>query len=161
MIKALKKLKTWSRKKKRRRSSIVHPPLHSHCCCSCSSTPQPSAPPLPSWLDYEPQQETVSVSVPSHLFRSSTESGFSYASAQPHIPVPPPEIATETTPLYATSAVPTSYQQYFVPEPVCGVPAVPVDLGKRAEGGIFGCVASFGNNLIRCFFPCFRFRSHN
>nr|KYP63237.1 hypothetical protein KK1_017804 [Cajanus cajan] len=51
IIKAVKKLKLWS-KKKRKKTNEYTP----HYCCSCSSQTHPSAPPLPSspsWLQVE------------------------------------------------------------------------------------------------------------
>ncbi|XP_010265473.1 PREDICTED: uncharacterized protein LOC104603195 isoform X2 [Nelumbo nucifera] len=64
MIKALKKLKVWSRNKKKKRKTHAlqpSPPPALHCsCCYCSN--QPSAPPLPSWVDFDQTQEPASVS---------------------------------------------------------------------------------------------------
>ncbi|OVA20937.1 hypothetical protein BVC80_8839g28 [Macleaya cordata] len=64
MIKAIKKLKIWSKKKKRKKNHLLHPPPPPppppHCCFC--STIRPSAPPLPPWLDYEQTQNPISVS---------------------------------------------------------------------------------------------------
>lgn len=151
MIKALKKLKNWSRKKKRRRSSIFQPPS-SPPCCSCGAPPtppplQPTAPPLPPWLDFDFKQDTASGSASVSAF--PTQHQF-----QPQSP----DIASEITPLYVPQplTIPTSYQQYLAPTPVYGVPVTPVSSARRA-GGLFGCVASAGSYLIRCLCPCIQF----
>ncbi|XP_077236770.1 homeobox protein [Tasmannia lanceolata] len=158
MIRALKKLKVWSRKKKKRKINTLQPPTTSHCC-SCSKYTQPSAPPLPSWLDFEQPQETFSRSDP-------TCEAFSVPPFDPskvRTQVSSSEIISEITPLYtpvATLPVSISYQQYLAPAPVYGVPIMPVIRQERAAG-LFGCVASVGTTLMRCFCPCFRLRSLN
>ncbi|KAK7314296.1 hypothetical protein VNO77_39512 [Canavalia gladiata] len=99
VIKAVKKLKLWSKKKKKKKR------YEEHCCLWSSSTStntcQPSAPPLPSsssWLEAEYKYGTF---------------------------LQPPtleDIATESSPVSSTS-----YQQYMVSvsQPVYGIP-VPV-----------------------------------
>ncbi|KAJ4950918.1 hypothetical protein NE237_027750 [Protea cynaroides] len=147
MMKALKKLKVWSRKKKRRKSHVYQPPPSTSYCCSCSST-QPSAPPQPSWHEFE-TQEATSVSVvfqPCDFDRTRPQPQFSS-----------PQTVSETTPLYAPSPVSPSYQQYMVQSPVYGVPVESEHQTERAAG-LFGCVMSIGPHLIRCFCPCFQFR---
>lgn len=84
MIRSLKKLKIWSsrRKKKKKKHFICSsysppppptrpaplPPL-THCC-SCSAA-TPSAPPLPAWLDFEPNHITDSGSKDEIYYRES------------------------------------------------------------------------------------------
>ncbi|KAA8545415.1 hypothetical protein F0562_020199 [Nyssa sinensis] len=152
MIKAVKKLKFWSRKKKKKNHFIEHPhppqpppppPCYFHCHCSCPPF-QPSAPPLPSWLDYENTHDSI----------SAAEVGpVSGDQAQFHSQ----EIVPDLTSLYPTLPVSTSYQQYMVPDPVYGMPVAPAIKRERA-GGFFGCIINIGVNLIRCFCPCFRVR---
>ncbi|XP_042477540.1 uncharacterized protein LOC122058897 [Macadamia integrifolia] len=151
MMKALKKLKVWSKKKKRRKSHVYQPPPATSHCCSCSYTPA-SAPPLPSWLDFDQIQDAGSVSAV-----------FQPCDIDPITPQPQfssTQTVSETTPLYAPLPVGTSsssYQQYMVQTPVYGVPVVPEHQTEKTAG-LFGCVVSIGTYLIRCFFPCFQFR---
>ncbi|KAL3598007.1 hypothetical protein D5086_005925 [Populus alba] len=151
MIKAAKKLKKfWPRKKKRKKtlqyheSYYHHPPSSCHCCCSYPTAPtQPSAPPLPPWLEPELTYEAVSAPGLQSLPELAHPS---------QIQVPSQEIVMETTPIYPTLP---SYQQYLVPNPVYGVP---VEQKPRREKstGFFGCVVNFCANLISCLCPCFR-----
>lgn len=151
MIKAAKKLKKfWPRKKKRKKTLQYHetyyhhPPSSCHCCCSYPTAPtQPSAPPLPPWLEPELTYEAVSAPGLQSLPELAHPS---------QIQVPSQEIVMETTPIYPTLP---SYQQYLVPNPVYGVP---VEQKPRREKstGFFGCFVDFCANLISCFCPCFR-----
>ncbi|TKY71423.1 hypothetical protein E2542_SST00154 [Spatholobus suberectus] len=141
VIKAVKKLKLWSKKK--RKKTHEYPPHYCCSCCSSTTHTQPSAPPLPSsssWLEVEYNYGTF-------------------------LPPPEPEIAQpqgiaiDSSPASRTPN--SSYQQYMVSvsEPVYGIP-VPVIHTTRREGstGQFGCVFSFGSYLFRCLFPCFHIR---
>ncbi|XP_050378409.1 vegetative cell wall protein gp1 [Argentina anserina] len=152
MIKAVKKLKSWSRKK---RSRKIHrhpppppydpppPPLRCQChCCSSSSTAQPSAPPLPPWMDYTEQTHEIEP-LPA-----------------PELHCPAPEVAYHPLPVPSKqpSAAPTSsYQQYMipVPDPVYGIPVAQAPTVERERSaGFFGYVVDYLFNL----FPCFRIR---
>ncbi|XXG58295.1 hypothetical protein AAC387_Pa04g0640 [Persea americana] len=159
MIKALRKIKNWSsRKKKRRKSNIFQPPSYPHCC-SCGTPPplpplQPTAPPLPSWLDFDYQQDEASGSVPPSTF--PTQHQFELLS---------PEItSSEITPLYVPQPLPmaTSYQQYLAPAPVYGMPvtpSTPVNSTRRGSG-FCGWIASVLSRLIRCLCPCIQFHQN-
>lgn len=142
MLKTIKKLKFWHRKKKKKKQSYLPPPpLHSNYCCGCSC---PSAPPLPAWYDTEQAFEVVTAPV----------SGFAYSTQQQ-------DIVSEAAPSYPTLPVnnTSSYQQYMVPNPVYGIPALPPPPPtKEKSAGIFGCAVEIGRYLFRCFFPCFRVR---
>ncbi|KAF9617661.1 hypothetical protein IFM89_037804 [Coptis chinensis] len=159
MIRSLKKLKIWSRRKKKKKISHAHsytspptrpappPPIH---CCSCSFA-QPSAPPLPSWLDFEQSH------IANTAFGMFGDSSLGQPISEDHIVHE--EIVSEITPLcpsFPISSTP-SYQQYMVTSPVYGVPVAPATQTEKF-GGVFGCAVSVGANLIRCFCPCFRFR---
>ncbi|KAG5248423.1 formin protein [Salix suchowensis] len=151
MIKAVKKLKKlWPRKKKRKRSHQYqepyyhHPPSPCHCCCSYPAAPtQPSAPPLPPWLEPELTSEAISAPGLQSLPDMARPS---------QILVPSQEIVMETSPVYPTLP---SYQQYLVPSPVYGVP-VEQKTRREESTGFFGCVVNFCASLISCFCPCFR-----
>ncbi|KDP42509.1 hypothetical protein JCGZ_00306 [Jatropha curcas] len=162
MIKAVKKLKKfWPRKKRRKRTYHQEPyyqppPPPYHCCCSHSTAPvQPSAPPLPPWLDFDQTtQENISAPGAHHLppdlvYQSQSQ-------------FPSQEIVVETNPICPTLPVetPLTYQQYIVPNPVYGVPVVGTPRKERSAG-FFGCIISFGVNLVRCLFPCFLIREVN
>ncbi|RVX05852.1 hypothetical protein CK203_023833 [Vitis vinifera] len=144
MLKTLKKLKFWHRKKKKKKPYLPPPPpppppLPSpYCCCS-----RPSAPPLPPWYDAEQAYDAAAAApVP----------GFVYSTPQQ-------EIVSEARPSYPTLPVTStsSYQQYMVPNPVYGIPAVPAPT-KEKSAGLFGCAFEIGRYLFRCFCPCFRVR---
>ncbi|PIA37064.1 hypothetical protein AQUCO_03100076v1 [Aquilegia coerulea] len=156
MFRSLKQLKIWSRRKKKKKNNnnVFHnsylpahptcpaplpPPLPLTHSCSCSAF-QPSAPPLPSWLNFE--QNNIDHSA----FRVFPASTLDYESVSEITPLCPPSINSTTT----------SYQQYMVSSPVYGVPMMPtMHTGK--SGGILGCVFGVGADLIRCFCPCFLF----
>ncbi|XP_022714469.1 uncharacterized protein LOC111274079 [Durio zibethinus] len=158
MLKAVKKLKFWSSKKRKRKSlgfDPSSPPSRCHCCYSCSST-QPSAPPLPSWLEAEMTQDAIPTPDQAELFPE-----FSYPTDQVQYPTQdivssPVFSAPFPAPAPAPAAAP-SYQQYLVPNPVYGLPVVQTARRERSAG-FFSCVINFGVNLIRCFCPCFRIR---
>ncbi|KAK2987007.1 hypothetical protein RJ640_024905 [Escallonia rubra] len=155
VMKTMKKLKFWSRKKKKKKINVTdhHLPSTSHHCSQCQHhSVQPSAPPLPSWLDYEQTHDTifraeVCASVFSG-FASSSQAQFSYA---------PEDAVPELSPVHSTLPVSTgcSYQQYMVPNPVYGMPVLPPATRERSAG-IFGRAVKFCVHLIRCFCSCFR-----
>ncbi|KAG2704384.1 hypothetical protein I3843_05G001700 [Carya illinoinensis] len=150
MMKAVKKLKFWSRKK--RRKNHVHEPYYPPSTCHCGHSyysTQPSAPPLPPWLDLEqtchPIPSPVIHALPDLTFPSQNQ-----LSQQ--------EIVFETTSImHPVMPAATSYQQYMAPNPVYGVPLVQTTRRER-RAGFFGCVINFGIHLIRCFCPCVRIR---
>ncbi|KAB1208619.1 hypothetical protein CJ030_MR7G007731 [Morella rubra] len=148
MMKAVKKLKFWSRKKRRKKThEPCHPPPTCHCCHPCYST-QPSAPPLPPGLDPEqthhPFPAPVVHPVPDLSYPAQTQL---------------PDIVLETSPIvYSTLPAGTSsYQQYMAPNPVYGMPVLQT-ARREKTGGLFGCVVNFGIHLIRCLCPCFCIR---
>ncbi|XP_058113787.1 uncharacterized protein LOC131256765 [Magnolia sinica] len=168
MIKAFKKLKIWHRKKKKKKYySLPQPPPTPHCC-SCSAKLQPTAPPLPPWIEIDQPQEADSPFVPIYgsfpsqqqaLFQPSDAMVGSFPSDQQALFQPSDAIASE---IYAPPVQPVtpSYQQYLAPRPVYGVPVMPVASTEKSAG-LFGCVVSIGTFLIRCLCPCFRFRNMN
>ncbi|KAK9928851.1 hypothetical protein M0R45_025970 [Rubus argutus] len=166
MIKAVKKLKLWSRKKRKRRPHPPPPPYdpppppparhQCHCCCSytaSSSTTQPSAPPLPPWMDYtEPTHEIETLPVP-ELRHPAPELAYH--------PLPVPVQQESTSALNLNTSQTSSYQQYMVPipDPVHGVPVAQAPTAARERSaGFFGCVVDFGTHLFHCLFPCFHIR---
>ncbi|XP_057976389.1 uncharacterized protein LOC131163713 [Malania oleifera] len=158
----VKKLKFWSRKKKKKKTPFEHshnlylhpPPTHHCCCCSCSSSLQPSAPPIPVWLD---AQQTPEPAVFAAADRPGS-SGFLADSSRAHLVTSSQDYVSEISPLCPTLPITnSSYQQYLVPNPAYGVPIVPAARAERAAG-LFRRAASFGYHLIRCFCPCFRIR---
>ncbi|KAF3439316.1 hypothetical protein FNV43_RR17593 [Rhamnella rubrinervis] len=147
MIKAVKKLKFWSRKKRKKKTHQPYhhplPPPPSHCCCSCYSSTQPSAPPLPpSWFVSDINHE------------SPLEPGFPEPSYPTQTQQIYQEIVSETSQILPERT--TSYQQYMVPNPVYGVPVAQTAARRERSAGVFGCVVDFGIQLMRCFFPCYR-----
>ncbi|KAK9101696.1 hypothetical protein Sjap_018950 [Stephania japonica] len=155
MIKSLKKLKIWARKNKRQKKTQVlldsvtgHPHITTHCC-SCSLA-QPSAPPLPPWLDEQTYYAATSATASSRVFDEHWR-------PQDHAQLSDPEIASEeVTPLPAAP----SYQQYTVTTPIYSLPIVP-DTPREKCAGFFGCAITVGTTLIRCFCPCFSSRNLN
>ncbi|KAI4296147.1 hypothetical protein L6164_036129 [Bauhinia variegata] len=160
VIKAVKKFKFWSRKRKRRRTHEPYyppppptrppPPPPYHCCCTFSSI-QPSAPPLPSWLEAEQSYGTF-WEPSDHRMPEKTFPIQTHAPLQQEI-VMDTSAACVAPPLGNSS----SYQQYMVPEPVYGVPVTQTATRERSSG-VFGCAFSFGAHLFRCLFPCFHIR---
>jgi len=131
VIKAVKKLRLWSKKKrkKKRQEHEAH-----HCCYSCSSSnTQPSAPPLPSsWLHFERH---------------------SYGTFLPETEVAQPQ---DSSPVSCTPNS-SSYHQYMVSvsEPVYGIPVQVIHTATRRERERSS--SQFGR-LFRCLFPCFEIR---
>ncbi|KAK6263542.1 hypothetical protein SCA6_018976 [Theobroma cacao] len=156
MSKALKKLKFWSRKKRKRKSLGLEPSYpdssHCHCCYSCAST-QPSAPPLPSWLQAEPTQDAIHTADHAEPFpvpELSYPTLFQYPTQE--------DTVSETESHRSPICPAPSYQQYLVPNPVYGLPVVQQAGRRERSAGFLGCVIDFGVDLIRCFCPCFRIR---
>ncbi|GLT44512.1 hypothetical protein SLA2020_184020 [Shorea laevis] len=166
MIKALKKkLNFWSRKKRKRKSLEpsfnydyhpipILPPYCSHYqyCCSSSTLPQPqpSAPPLPSWLEAE--EHTTQEAISALEVQPFVEPSYSNQ--------PDEQIVSETTPIYSAfssnvSSTTHSYQlQYTVSNPpVYGVPVAVLEETTKRER-FFGRVVE----LVGCFCPCLRIR---
>lgn len=159
MIRSLKKLKAWSKKRITRKRKRVDPlggvPAPDPHCCACashSSAPQfrPTAPPLPPWLDFQQHcgvviSDPIPAPAPGVVFP---------------VPAPAPAAGTgsEITRLWTPpprTSIP-SYQQYIVPDPVYGVPIAPPPPDERAPGppppGCSGVVEAW---LHRCLFCCF------
>ncbi|CAH8382900.1 unnamed protein product [Eruca vesicaria subsp. sativa] len=154
VMKAVKKLKFWSRKKKKhKQASSSSQPHQCSCDYSSMSAPfleplvaiEPTAPPLPFWFD-----ETQRLYPP----ETSSESSWNT-----QLPQKQEEAIVEIKPLSQVSdlRIHKSYQQYMVPNPSVGVPIiVEAAPAKRSSVGIFGCVIELSSNVVRCFFPCFR-----
>lgn len=160
MMKAMKKLKFWSKKKRKRKNHPPYyplppnyppPPPPCHHFRPYSSATEPSAPPLPPW--FEAEQNYGTFSQPS--FETAPEVTYPSQAKVVH----QPEIVEESKPVYQNVPVErsSSYQQYMVPEPVYGIPITQTDKIERSRG-LFGCVFSFGGHLFRCLFPCFHIR---
>lgn len=147
-MKAMKKLKFWSRNKRKRKELAFSSSQAHHCSYEYFSTEaakvvEPTAPPLPFWFD-----ETQSLCPPER-------SSFPWNNT--HLPHQQEETIVETNPLISQVSdicIYQSYQQYMVPNPTCGVPIVEPDgaTAKRSVG-IFGCVIELSSNLVRCFIP--------
>ncbi|KAI3707805.1 hypothetical protein L2E82_36647 [Cichorium intybus] len=164
VMKTLKTLKFWSKKKKKKKINNIHhhssPP-----CCFCHHPVQPSAPPLPTWLDYEEQTYNQHLLESEVLFSEFSGLPISYqAQIDPQedaigIDNVSPESGVVNPPLLSESGGETgcSYQQYVVENPVYGVPVLQSSKTERSAGGV-GCVLNIGAHLFRCFFPCFRIR---
>ncbi|XP_052192182.1 uncharacterized protein LOC127801277 [Diospyros lotus] len=152
LVKAMKKLKFWSRKRHKKNHALIEPPLPPPCHCRHTSPEfQPSAPPLPLWFHPNYAQNSLSESPfgPHSGMPSSSQAEFIPQQIVPEfnslqIPAPPAGNAT-------------SYQQYTAPNPVYGVPVMPAVRRKRAAG-VLGCIVNFGRHLIRWFCPCFHVR---
>ncbi|KAL1222531.1 hypothetical protein V5N11_018904 [Cardamine amara subsp. amara] len=145
VMKTMKKLKFWSRKKRKRKQASPSQPHH--CSCEYSSVAaavavEPTAPPLPFWFD-----ETQSLCPPE-------TSAFPWNTQLPH---QQEETIVEINPLLSQVSdvcIYQSYQQYMVPNPTCGVPIVEPDAATAKRSvGIFGCVIELSSSLVRCFFP--------
>lgn len=167
MMKAVEKLKFWSRKKKKKKAfSIEPPPPPPPPACHCQHYQyyhyqpiEPSAPPLPlssssSWVDCDHQTHEAIFSSSEFISITSSSQAQVPTSAPKDSPVP------ELSPLDPSVSAPStaSYQQYMVPNPVYGVPTVPQKVRKERGGGAFGCVFAIGAHLFHCFFPCFHIR---
>lgn len=146
ILKALKKLKFWSSKKKKKGKagdSHYHPSICHHYC-SCPLL-QPSAPPLPSWLDESRVNEPIAANGVGPVPRSPYPG---------QVRLPSERADPEISPLYPTLPVSnSSYQQYMDPNPVYVVALLP-NVRRENGGGVFRCVASVGAHLIRCLCPC-------
>ncbi|KAE8700795.1 hypothetical protein F3Y22_tig00110556pilonHSYRG00770 [Hibiscus syriacus] len=155
MFKAVRKLEFWSKKRKSiaPRPSSSFAPSYCHSCYSSasvhsfhyyqssylSSSMQPSAPPLPPWLQDEfPTPEKV-------------EPFPEFSSPAQH---PTQDIESD---LMFTPASP-SCQQYMDPNPVYGLPLVQQKVEERYQVGFNGCVTDFSLHLFRCLCPCFHIR---
>ncbi|KAK4258679.1 hypothetical protein QN277_005102 [Acacia crassicarpa] len=160
MMKAMKKLKFWSRKKNKRKNYLPYcpppptpyppPPPPCRHYCACSSPAEPSAPPLPPWLEVERNHGTFLQ--PS--FYPAPEVVTFPSQAQVHAQ----EIVEEPNkPVFQNMQRSSSYQQYMFPEHVYGI-TISQAAKKERSGGLFGCVFSFGTHLFRCLFPCFHIR---
>lgn len=155
MFKAVKKLKFWSRKKRKRKSLAPQP---SHCYCHCShstssyqcsypySPLQPSAPPLPPWLQAELTQDEFPTS---EQVEAVPFPEFSHPTDQVQ--------DIESDPMIPAAAVP-SYQQYMVSNPAYGLPVVQQTGIRERSGGYFGCIIDISLHLIRCLCPCVHIR---
>lgn len=140
-MKAMKKLKFWSRKKRKRKQAC--PPQAHQCSCDYSSAVstiepaavEPTAPPLPFWFD-----EFQS------LYGSETSAFHDQQE----------EAIVETSPSSQVSYpyIYRSYQQYMVPNPSCGVPITVDAAATKRSVGIFSCLIELSLNVVRCFFPC-------
>ncbi|KAL0348193.1 UNVERIFIED_CONTAM: hypothetical protein Sangu_1047100 [Sesamum angustifolium] len=160
MIKAMKKLKFWSRKKRQKKyllftespppPSRPPPPPPPYYMLHCPYEPLlPSAPPLPPWLEYEHQFEdmpSTSEVNPADSAASENSTSISHFPAVPEISDPPQLLPN------------TSHQQCVVPNPVYDTPVVPQLKKLEKSGGTFGCIVGFGVHLVRCVFPCFHIR---
>ncbi|XP_028762952.1 uncharacterized protein LOC114721293 [Neltuma alba] len=131
MMKAVKKLKFWSRKKKKRKNHQPYyplpppyppPPPPCHHCHACSSSTEPSS---------------------LHPYRHGLKLNRTMGPSR--------------NPVSNLPQKSSSYQQYMVPEPVYGIPITHTATQERS-GGLFGCVFGFGAHLFRCVFPCFHIR---
>ncbi|CAF2149581.1 BnaA01g13750D [Brassica napus] len=149
VMKAVKKLKFWSRKKKKYKQASSSSQPH-QCYCEYSSSAvsapllEPTAPPLSFWFD-ETQR----------LYAPETSSASPWSTP---LPQKQEEAIVEIKPLSQVSdlRINQSYQQYMVPNPSVGVPIiVEAAPAKRSSVGIFGCVIELSSNVVRCFFPCF------
>ncbi|XP_010433794.1 PREDICTED: uncharacterized protein LOC104717857 [Camelina sativa] len=153
VMKAMKRLKFWSRKKRKRKQASPSQPHH--CTYEYSSSVvaavafEPTAPPLSFWFD-----ETQD------LFPPET-SAFPW-NDNTQLPHQQEETIVETKPLLLSQVsdlrIYQSYQQYMVPNPTYGVPIIepePHDAAtaKRSSVGIFGCVIELSSSLVRCFIP--------
>lgn len=173
IIKAVKKLKFWSRKKKTKKkpflteqqpssSSYSESSCHYYHHHHCHYYPvEPSAPPLPSWLDYTRTQETT-ISGTDHFASTTTTAAHSAMAGSSRVPFTTED---ESVPGLVPSSQEeeingknSSYQQYMVENPVYVVPALPPQVTSERNVGAFGCVFSIGAHLLRCFFPCFHIR---
>ncbi|XP_018445767.1 uncharacterized protein LOC108817544 [Raphanus sativus] len=154
VMKAVKKLKFWSRKKKKHKQASSSSQPH-QCSCEYSSfvsapllepvvAVEPTAPPLSFWFD-----ETQGLYAPETSSASPWSTQF---------PQKQEETIFEIKPVSQVSdlRIHQSYQQYMVPNPSIGVPIIVESApGKRSSVGIFGCVIELSSNVVRCFFPCF------
>ncbi|KAL8264931.1 hypothetical protein R6Q59_023061 [Mikania micrantha] len=155
--KTLKTLKFWSKKKKKKRINNIHHHPPPPCCCNHhggSHSFQPSAPPLPSWLDYDDQIYSQHLLASEVNFSESSGLPVSYQAQfdeQEH------DINPSSSSVSGDVETGGSYQQYMVENPVYGVPVLPARKTVRSAGA-FGCVFNVGAHLFRCFFPCYQIK---
>lgn len=166
VIKSLKKLKFWSRKKRKIKLQFTTekpppmwpappPPLppyhnwHDHY-----QQVLPSAPPLPPWLEFDHESEETFLKY--EVNSASTSSDHSRIQAQ----FSPPELIndTPTAKKEKSPADSSSYQKYLVPNPVYGTSVVPESRKPARANGAFGCVLDIGFHIVRCVFPCVHIR---
>lgn len=149
VMKAVKKLKFWSRKKKKHKQASSSSQPHQSSAVSAPLL-EPTAPPLSFWFD-ETQR----------LYAPETSSASPWNTP---LPQKQEETIVEIKPSSQVSdlRINQSYQQYMVPNPSCHVPIiVEAAPAKRSSVGIFGCVIELSSNVVRCFFPCFSRHQEN
>ncbi|XP_010448586.1 PREDICTED: uncharacterized protein LOC104731030 [Camelina sativa] len=152
VMKAMKKLKFWSRKKRKRKQTSPSQPDH-HCSyeyfsvAAAAVAVEPTAPPLSFWFDE------------SQSFSHQETSAFPWNN-NTQLPHQKEETIVETNPLLLSQVsdlrIYQSYQQYMVPNPTYGVPTVepePHAAAAKRSVGIFGCVIELSSSLVRCFIP--------
>ncbi|KAG6601672.1 hypothetical protein SDJN03_06905, partial [Cucurbita argyrosperma subsp. sororia] len=135
MLKAAKKkLKFWSRSKKRKKIPDPNdftppPPPPCHCCtCHCSSAIQPSAPPLPPWLDdriFPPPEHPEEAEI-----------------AAPLVAAPLYQQYMDPDPVYGVPIIVQTDSRR--------------DGSRSRRFAVSGCVGDLGIRIIGCFCPCFR-----
>lgn len=161
VIKNMKKLKFWSRKKKKKKIHFAeNPPANAHCCCHNNQF-QPSAPPLPPHYDQIHEASYAASVANYHTFsgyplNTSNDFQFTFTWEENENYVDP-----EIQPLLPTLPVSTtssSYQHYMVPIPVYGMPVVPTARRSERSFGVIGCVFNVGKHLVRVACPCFRIK---
>ncbi|KAG8364034.1 hypothetical protein BUALT_Bualt19G0084200 [Buddleja alternifolia] len=106
---------------------------------------QPSAPPLPPWLEYDHQFQEM-------LLKSNEANSSSSASVDDSISRSP-EINSPDIRCTEFQAETSSYQQYMVQDPVYDTTIVPELVKLEKNDGALGCVIGFGVHLVRCVFP--------
>ncbi|KAK6121272.1 hypothetical protein DH2020_044975 [Rehmannia glutinosa] len=165
VIKAMKKLKFWSRNKRKRKFPITESqsppppppsrppppppqpyyPVHSHY-----EPLLPSAPPLPPWLEYDLQFQEMLSKSDANSTSPSLDSSTNFS----------PSETNATTEILCSQEFQanTCYQQYTVSNPIFDEPVIPQLEKLEKDAGAFGCVVGFGAHLLRCVFPCFHIR---
>ncbi|KAJ8429962.1 hypothetical protein Cgig2_032087 [Carnegiea gigantea] len=169
LMKAVKKLKFWSKKSKRKKkkSDYYHdpnlyyqlpyypsppslpplppPPTGGACPCHFCQPVQPLAPPLPPWLE-----EGASGSNWVDPFPESSQPVQDQC-----IGVSQEILVTTTSKLQpCPDSSSPSYQEYMSLNQVYELTVAP-RREKNRSGGLFGGGVGVGSFLIRCFFPCF------
>ncbi|CAN1243452.1 hypothetical protein LINPERPRIM_LOCUS5690 [Linum perenne] len=152
MFKAMKKLKKfWARKKKKKKPYGYFTSSSYHSSSSYSSyyippptPPQPSAPPLPPWLETSP------------LLQAHPDLSYYPTHAQEQTPTNLViDNATTAAAGSSSSSSSTSYQQYMDPLPAAyGIPVV--QQREESAADFYTLFVKFGANLFGCFLPCFR-----
>ncbi|WOG84299.1 hypothetical protein DCAR_0103482 [Daucus carota subsp. sativus] len=151
VMKNIKKLKFWSRKKKKKVNFVENPAANAPCCYHNHQF-QPSAPPLPPYYE-QIHEASYSASLNYHTFSRYPSNDFQFAFPSEENDIDP-EIKP-SHPALPISSTSSSYQQYMVPNPVYGMPVVPTARRERSVG-VFGCVFNVGKLLVRFACPCFR-----